>query len=75
MKTMRTPKCAGWLRHSLLTLTSLFLATSLRAADDPYWRWAVAKFGHAIASDPAKQSTVWGENADPDRDGIRNLLE
>ena len=55
----------------LLTL----LTATTSAADDPYWRWAVAKFGHAIASDPAKQSTVWGENADPDRDGLRNLLE
>ena len=75
MKTMRTPKCAGWLRQFLLAFTSLLLATSLHAADDPYYRWAVANFGLTVASDPAQQTTVWGENADPDGDGIRNLLE
>ena len=43
--------------------------------DDAYWRWAAKCFSHAVASDPAKKTTVWGETADPDGDGIRNLLD
>ena len=33
----------------LLTL----LTTTTHAADDSYWRWAVAHFGHAIATGPS----------------------
>ncbi len=53
----------------------LLLATFSRAAEDRYWPWAAAHFGHAIASDPAQKAAVWGETADPERDGLPNLLE
>jgi hypothetical protein len=40
----------------------------------PFSAWAAAKFGSAYG-DPKTQATLWGHNADPDGDGISNLLE
>lgn len=63
------------LRSAALTLGFLLVSVVARAADDPYNRWAVAKFGATAVNNPALQPTVWGEQADPDGDGLRNLLE
>ncbi len=37
--------------------------------------WRTQIFSAADLADPAKESTVWGAAADPDRDGIFNVLE
>jgi len=37
--------------------------------------WRIAHFGIALVSDPSKESSVWGDNADPDGDGITNYQE
>jgi YD repeat-containing protein len=63
------------LRSAALTLGLLLVSVAARGADDPYNRWAVAKFGATAVNNPALQPTVWGEQADPDGDGLRNLLE
>ncbi|MCB1236481.1 MAG: VCBS repeat-containing protein [Verrucomicrobiae bacterium] len=43
--------------------------------NDPYYQWCVANWGIEVAHNPLKRKKIWGEDADPDRDGIRNLLE
>jgi hypothetical protein len=40
-----------------------------------YAWWAQSHFAQQDLSDPAKETTVWGPGADPDRDGRANLLE
>ena len=40
-----------------------------------YSGWASGKFSPSTLSNPALESTVWGQNADPDHDGRSNLLE
>lgn len=40
-----------------------------------YAWWAQSHFTQQELSDPAKETTVWGPGADPDRDGRSNLLE
>ncbi len=55
-------------------IAALLLTTAAHAAEDRYWQWAAAHFGHAIASDPAQKATVWGETANPERDGIPTLV-
>ena len=37
--------------------------------------WRVANFTAADLANPAKEPTVWGSLADPDNDGLNNLLE
>jgi len=37
--------------------------------------WRTQVFSYADLSDPTKQATVWGDNADPDGDGRDNLFE
>ena len=41
----------------------------------PTQAWFAANFSAADLADPAKEATVWGDAADPDHDGIPNLLE
>lgn len=41
--------------------------------DKPEWR--TASFPPADLADPAKEATVWGDNADPDGDGLSNGAE
>jgi hypothetical protein len=48
-------------------------ATNTLAA--AYSGWASNKFSPSTLSNPALESTVWGQNADPDQDGRSNLLE
>lgn len=45
------------------------------SADDKYVQWAKAKWGADIALNPLLKDTIWGETADPDKDGIKNLVE
>ena len=43
---------------------------------DPFFpSWRAQYFASSDLSDPAKEATVWGDSADPDRDGRPNLLE
>jgi RHS repeat-associated protein len=44
-------------------------------ADDKYVQWAKSKWGTDIALNPIMKDTVWGESADPDKDGVKNLVE
>jgi len=37
--------------------------------------WRIAHFGAEIVADPAKESAVWGNAADPDGDGLSNAAE
>lgn len=37
--------------------------------------WRAANFTSAEMADPALEATVWGDHADPDGDGLPNLLE
>lgn len=41
----------------------------------PLEQWRVAHFGTIAVNDPDLQSTVWGDSADPDGDGVVNLME
>ncbi|MCX6879830.1 MAG: putative Ig domain-containing protein [Verrucomicrobia bacterium] len=41
---------------------------------DDHDSWQRSKFG-ADVDNPAKEATVWGDHADPDRDGTPNILE
>lgn len=59
----------------LLVLPALLSVQARAADDDSYWRWAASYFGQANASDPGKETTLWGGTADPDKDGIPNLIE
>lgn len=43
--------------------------------DDKYVQWAKTKWGTDIALNPLLKDTVWGEVADPDKDGLKNLVE
>jgi hypothetical protein len=40
-----------------------------------YAAWTQEEFSPAILGNPALEATVWGQDADPDRDGNSNLLE
>ncbi|MCW1883826.1 Ig-like domain-containing protein [Luteolibacter flavescens] len=40
-----------------------------------YSGWASGKFQPSVLSNPALEATVWGMNADPDKDGRANVLE
>lgn len=37
--------------------------------------WAAGHFGASVVLDPAHEAAVWGDAADPDGDGVPNLLE
>ena len=37
--------------------------------------WRNQNFSASSLSDPAQEATVWGDLADPDQDGVNNLLE
>jgi hypothetical protein len=41
----------------------------------PLQAWRIAAFGEPALANPALESTLWGPLADPDRDGLPNLLE
>lgn len=47
---------------------SAFLTDSLES-------WRALNFSHTDLDDPMKESTVWGTQADPDRDGLLNDAE
>lgn len=42
---------------------------------DPYDAWQRDHFSDEDLADPAKELTVWGDDADPDGDGAANILE
>jgi hypothetical protein len=54
--------------------TTVWYEVAIASASSPYANWRETYFPGAVA-DPAKEATVWGGNADPDSDGIANLLE
>lgn len=41
----------------------------------PFDEWTLGTFGAVSVGNPALRNTVWGPAADPDKDGIPNLLE
>jgi len=41
----------------------------------PTQAWRTANFSTADLADSSKEATVWGDGADPDGDGVSNLLE
>lgn len=43
--------------------------------DDLYAAWITPRFSAQDRANPALKSTVWGANADPDGDGIANMIE
>ncbi|MGC4016046.1 MAG: lamin tail domain-containing protein [Luteolibacter sp.] len=40
-----------------------------------YTDWRTATFSPSDLADPAKEATIWGDHADPDGDGLSNLVE
>jgi hypothetical protein len=40
-----------------------------------YNLWLTTFFSPAVLNDPTQESTQWGRNADPDKDGVRNQME
>ena len=40
-----------------------------------YDLWLTAFFSPAVLNDPTQESTQWGRNADPDKDGVDNQME
>ncbi len=63
------------LRVSLPLIGLIFIAGLARGASDPYHAWIVSHWGNLVVSEEANRATIWGEQADPDGDGIPNLLE
>lgn len=51
-----------------------FVNGILRVSDDPLAQWRLTNFP-GQAPNPASEATVWGNGADPDRDGLSNLVE
>jgi uncharacterized protein YkwD len=41
----------------------------------PFVLWRIANFSQDDLNDPAKEASVWGDLADPEKDGLGNLLE
>ena len=58
----------GGLHHLPVFASGLTLASELAS-------WRTAQFTSADLADPTRESTVWGDLADPDQDGVPNLLE
>ena len=46
-----------------------------KPAPSPYRTWLSGHFSEAEIGNPANEATLWGELADPDLDGLLNLLE
>ncbi len=55
-------------------VTTNVLSGSIRIVDKPVSLWRTEQFG-ADAANTALEATLWGDDADPDQDGRRNLLE
>jgi len=51
------------------------LSTALNVIGNSLDAWRSQYFSYADLSDPTKEATVWGDLADPDQDGMNNLLE
>ncbi|MGL4399838.1 MAG: hypothetical protein ACRCXD_08210, partial [Luteolibacter sp.] len=56
------------------SLAILALHTTAQATD-AYLTWASSKWGVTAVGSSAAKNTTWGENADPDKDGLPNLIE
>ncbi len=57
------------------SVDSVEIRSLAAAALTPRERWQRTYFPAAVRSVPALETTVWGDNADPDGDGFVNLLE
>lgn len=51
------------------------LAPWRQDTSSPIHLWRVARFGASAVDDPAQEASLWGDLADPDRDGLENRLE
>jgi len=63
----------------LFTTSGIEVATTLlpgvlRINDEPFLVWRATEFPDDF-DDASAEATVWGNNADPDRDGLTNLQE
>lgn len=62
--------------RTLFLLSVLALAAQpAHAATDAYLVWATGKWGSTTVGNTSAKATTWGESADPDKDGLFNLLE
>jgi hypothetical protein len=57
------------------TRTVSITVTTTPGAETTYAAWSAKRFEDADLGDEARRATIWGPDADPDADGIRNLLE
>jgi len=55
-------------------VNATFVTGIIRVADDPLALWRLTNFP-GFAPNPASQAAVWGDDADPDNDGLTNLTE
>lgn len=55
-------------------LGATYQTGTLTIVDDPLTVWQNDNFGSDV-NDPSLEASVWGENADPDQDGLTNLVE
>jgi len=58
-----------------LFLALACLTTAAQAGTDAYIQWATSKWGSTTVGNSSAKATTWGETADPDHDGLLNLLE
>lgn len=63
------------MKAALNSFLALAFVTPALAAPDMYLAWATSKWGTAATGSVVQRSVTWGEEADPDRDGIANLIE
>ncbi len=62
------------MRACLLLVAWVFVPLLSLAATDVYVQWATSKWGVSVVGSRYAKSTTWGETADPDHDGLPNLL-
>ncbi len=63
------------------TLSAICLAgilcciPAVGATVDPYTQWTATNWGLVVSASTASEASIWGYRADPDHDGICNLVE
>jgi hypothetical protein len=54
---------------------NIVVAVGVAASASPQQTWRLANFGSAAVNNPALEAGLWGDDADPDHDGMRNWDE